>query len=190
MKELSLHVLDIVQNSIRADASLVIINIFEDLAADTLSIEILDDGRGMDKETLKKVQDPFFTTRTTRKVGLGIPLFAQLARDCGGEFTIKSDINKGTVVKALFIRSHIDMPPLGSMVDTIVSLVAVNTDIDFLYHHRLDKKDFVLDTREIKKRLGDVPISHPMVLDWIKSFIKEGLTEINGGVDNVNDKIH
>ena len=128
MKELSLHILDIVQNSIRADASLVIINIFEDLAADTLSIEILDDGRGMDKETLKRFKTPY--NRTTQ-VGLGIPLFAQLARDCGGEFTIKSDINKGTVVKALFIRSHIDMPPLGSMVDTIVSLVAVNTDIDF-----------------------------------------------------------
>jgi anti-sigma regulatory factor (Ser/Thr protein kinase) len=190
MKELSLHVLDIVQNSIRADASLIEISILEDPARDILSIEIKDNGRGMDEEMVRKVQDPFFTTRTTRKVGLGIPLFAQVARDCGGNFVINSEINRGTVVKASFIRSHIDRPPLGSMIDTIVSLVAVNPIVNFLYRHRVAEKDFVFDTSEIKKRLEDVPISHPVVLDWIKGFIEQGLREINGGADNVSDKIH
>lgn len=182
MKELSLHVLDIVQNSISAGASLVEINISEDREKDMLTIEIKDNGRGMDEQTLKKVQDPFFTTRTTRRVGLGIPLFSQAAKMCGGDFSIYSKPGEGTIVKAGFVWSHIDRAPLGSMSDTVVSLVAANPEVDFVYRHRVGEKEFVFDTREVKETLQDVPVTHPAVLDWIKRYMEESLKEINGGV--------
>ncbi|MDI3480906.1 MAG: hypothetical protein PWQ97_561 [Tepidanaerobacteraceae bacterium] len=182
MKELSLHVLDIVENSINAGATLVEINIDEDTKKDVMIIEIIDNGRGMDETTLQKVKDPFFTTRTTRKVGLGLPLFEQAAKSCGGELEIYSKVGEGTRIKASFVRSHIDRPPLGNMSDTMVLLVAANPGKDFIYRHRIDGGEFVLDTREIKKTLQDVPISNPMVLDWIKAFVEENLKQISGGV--------
>jgi len=182
MKELSLHVLDIVQNSVSAGATLIEINITEDIADDLMTIEIKDNGRGMDENALKKVKDPFFTTRTTRKVGLGVPLFEQAAKCCGGELDILSRAGEGTSIRASFIRSHIDRAPLGSMADTMVLLAAANPELDFVYRHRVDGQEFVLDTREIKKTLEDVPISHPMVLDWIKNFVNDNLKQINGGV--------
>ncbi|HHW01622.1 MAG TPA: ATP-binding protein [Thermoanaerobacterales bacterium] len=181
MKELSLHVLDIVQNSISAGASLIEIKICEDIKNDLMIIEIKDNGRGMDEHTLEKVKDPFFTTRTTRKVGLGIPLFEQAAKCCGGQLDIYSRIGVGTSIRASFIRSHIDRPPLGSMADTMVLLVAANPELDFIYRHRVDDREFVLDTREIKRTLQDVPVSNPMVLDWIKTFVEDNLEQINGG---------
>lgn len=174
--------LDIVQNSVKAGATIVEINIIEDAKNDLMTIEISDNGKGMDQETVKKLQDPFFTTRTTRKVGLGIPFFAQAAQSCGGDLKVRSEVGKGTVVTASFIRSHIDRAPLGSMSDTLVSLVAVNPEIDFVYRHKVDNNEFVLDTRDIRKVLQEVPLSNPMVLDWIKKYIEDGLKEITGGV--------
>lgn len=181
MKELSLHILDVVQNSIGAQASLVKIEINEDIKKDLLEIKIRDNGHGMDAATLQKVLDPFYTTRTTRKVGLGIPLFAQAAKSCGGDFKIFSQKGKGTEIVASFILSHIDRAPIGSMADTMVSLIAMRPDVDFVYRHCVGDRGFVLDTREIKKTLEEVPINNPMVIDWIKEFIEQNLNEINGG---------
>lgn len=181
MKELSLHILDVVQNSLGAKASLIEININENIKEDLLIIEIKDNGTGMSKEMSKKLIDPFFTTRTTRKVGLGIPLFAQAAKSCGGDFNVHSEKGKGTAIEASFVLSHIDRAPIGSMVDTMVSLVAMRPDVDFVYRHCVGDEEFILDTREIKKTLQEVPISNPMVLTWIKKFIEENLKEINGG---------
>ncbi|MCR4430006.1 MAG: ATP-binding protein [Tepidanaerobacteraceae bacterium] len=177
-----MHILDIVQNSINAGATLIEIIIDEDEKNDILTIEIKDNGRGMDESTLKKVKDPFFTTRTTRKVGLGVPLFEQAAKSCGGKLDIFSKVGEGTSIRASFVRSHIDRPPIGSMSDTMILLVATNPEIDFLYRHRVDNNEFVLDTREIKNTLQDVPISNPMVLDWIKTFVEDNLKQISGGV--------
>ncbi|NLU11050.1 MAG: sensor histidine kinase [Tepidanaerobacter acetatoxydans] len=181
MKELSLHILDVVQNSLGAKASLVEIDIVEDVKNDLLTIKIKDNGTGMDEEMSKKVIDPFFTTRTTRRVGMGIPLFAQAAKSCGGDLKVYSEKGKGTEVIATFVLNHIDRAPIGSMADTMVSLVAVHPDVDFIYRHCVGDKAFVLDTREVKKILQEVPINNPMVLDWIKRFIQDNLKEINGG---------
>jgi len=181
MKELSLHILDIVQNSIGAKASLVEIYINEDVKNDLLIIKIKDNGTGMDAATAQKVMDPFYTTRTTRKVGLGIPLFAQAAESCGGELKIFSEKGKGTEVVATFKLSHIDRAPIGSMADTMVSLIVLCPGVDYVYRHCVGDREFTLDTRQIKKTLEEVPINNPMVVDWIKSYINENLKEINGG---------
>lgn len=182
MKELSLHILDVVQNSLGAKASLVEIDIREDTKRDLLLIQIKDNGTGMDSDTIQKVMDPFFTTRTTRKVGLGIPLFAQAAKSCGGDLKIYSEKGKGTKIVASFILSHIDRAPIGSMGDTMVSLIAMRPDINFVYRHYVGDEGFALDTREIKKTLEEVPINNPMVLDWIREILIENLKKINGGV--------
>lgn len=182
MKELSLHILDVVQNSLGAKAMLIKIDIMEDDEKDLLLISIDDNGVGMDESAVKSVLDPFFTTRTTRKVGLGLPLFAQAASNSGGDIEIQTKKGKGTVIKASFVLSHIDRAPLGSMSDTMVSLIAIRPDVDFVYRHHVLDKEFVLDTRTIKNTLQEVPINYPSVLDWIKSYVDEGLKEINGGV--------
>ncbi|HQA59549.1 MAG: ATP-binding protein [Tepidanaerobacteraceae bacterium] len=181
MKELSLHILDIVQNSLGAKASLIEININEDVKNDLLVIRIKDNGLGMDTATAQKVMDPFYTTRTTRRVGLGIPLFAQAAESCGGDFKIYSEKGRGTEIVATFTLSHIDRAPIGSMADTMVSLIAMRPDVDYIYRHCVGDREFTLDTREIKETLEDVPINNPMVIDWIKEFVNGNLKEINGG---------
>jgi len=181
MKELSLHILDIVQNSLGAKASLIEIDINEDIYNDLLVIKIKDNGIGMDTATAQKVKDPFYTTRTTRKVGLGIPLFAQAAESCGGDLKISSEKGKGTEVVATFILNHIDRAPIGSMADTMVSLIAMRPDVDYVYRHCVGDRAFILDTREIKRTIEEVPINNPMVIDWIRAYINENLKEISGG---------
>lgn len=182
MKELSLHILDIVQNSVRAQASLIEIEIIEDSKKDRIEINISDNGKGMDEDAVKKIYDPFFTTRTTRDVGLGIPLLVQAAKNSEGDLSINSKVGKGTTVKATFVKSHIDRAPIGNMSDTMISLILPNPKIDFIYRHIVNDKIFLLDTREIKRRLQDIPITHPSVLNWINKFINNGLKQINGGV--------
>ena len=189
MKELSLHILDLAQNSISAGASLLEIIVDEDLVGDKLTIEIKDNGHGMDKELLEKVFDPFVTTRTSRKVGLGIPLMKAACQRCEGDLTIVSEKNVGTHLNATLKHSHIDRAPLGNMPQTIVSLVmsCSHTDedsyaaIDLVYTHIYNKEEFVFDTREVRKVLGDdVPMSEPDILTWISEFIKDGLSNITG----------
>lgn len=178
MKELSLHILDIAKNSVKANAGLIEIDIDEDEAKNLLKIDIIDDGCGMSEEFLKRVKDPFSTTRTTRKVGMGISLFEAAAEQCGGKLDITSVLGEGTRVSVTFLYNHIDRAPLGDMAGTMQTLISGSPDIEFLYRHKKNSKEFVLDTRELKKILGDVPLNNPDVLIWIDGYIREGLEEI------------
>lgn len=183
MKELSLHLMDIAQNSISAGAKLVEIAVDVDHAKDRMRCEIADDGRGMDADFLKRVTDPFTTSRTTRKVGLGIPFFKEAAEGCGGAFELESKPGVGTRIAASFQISHIDRPPLGDMADTVYGLVCANEGIDFTYTYRVDGKTFRFDTREVRRALGgDIALSTPEVAAWIKECLAEGTLELNGGV--------
>lgn len=178
MKELSLHILDIIQNSISANASLIKVIIQEEDAVDKLSIKITDNGIGMDQEMLEKVTDPFTTTRKSRKVGLGISLFKAAAERCNGIFSIQSIRGEGTIVLATFQRSHIDRAPLGNMAETIATCIHGNEYIEYYYAHTYNKKNFTFDTKEIKKIIGEVPIISVEVITWIKEYIQEGLNEL------------
>lgn len=181
MTELSLNVLDVVQNSIRANASFIEIRIEINSAQDRLTITISDNGCGMTAEQIKKVEDPFYTTRTTRSVGLGVPFFKYAAEITGGTFQITSEPGKGTVVTAEFVLSHIDRMPLGDMTSTIHALVTLNTEIDFLYVYQVDEKSFTLDTRDFREVLGDMPFNVPEVSSYIKDYLRENHLEIDGG---------
>lgn len=178
MRELSLHILDIAQNSIVAEADEIRIAIIEDYKDDRLAICIKDDGRGMDQETVAKVIDPFYTTRTTRKVGLGIPMFKQAAELCEGNFTIESKPGVGTDIVAEFKHSHIDRMPLGNMSDTLITIINSSAKIDLVYTHEIGEEKFILSTREIKKTLGELPITNLDVLIWLRDYIKENLDEM------------
>jgi len=146
-----LHILDIVENSIRAHAKKIEIKIIEEKKKDLLTIEIIDDGKGMDKKTLKNVLDPFFTTKNTRRVGLGLSLLAQSAEESGGSIIIESKPGQGTKVKAVFGYSHIDRKPLGDVNKSLKVLIAANPDINFIYEYQKDNANYYLDTKGIKK---------------------------------------
>lgn len=173
MRELSMHILDLAQNSIVAGASLIEIDVIADTAADTLKINIRDNGKGMSPEFVAKVQDPFTTTRTTRRVGLGIPMFAEAALACDGALTVESEQGKGTTVEAAFKLSHIDRAPMGDIASTLIALIAANPDIDIRYRQQADAEEFILDTRDIKRELAGVPINENAVLKWIAEYVNE-----------------
>lgn len=178
MPELSLNVLDIVQNSVKAKASLIEIQAVKNTKAKELSICIKDNGCGMTKEQVARVIDPFYTTRTTRKVGLGVPFFKLSAEITGGRFRIDSEPGVGTEICAVYCYEHIDMMPLGDMASTMVSLISVNPDIDFVYTYQKDEQGFTLDTREVKTVLEGVPVNSNEVLVFIRGYIKENEQEI------------
>ena len=171
MKELSLHILDIAQNSLSAGASLVEMLLEETSAA--LSVTIRDDGRGMTQELVRRVLDPFTTTRTTRKVGMGLPLFKLAAEQTGGTLDIESAPGEGTVVRAIFQTGSIDIPPLGDMAGTLVTLVSGAPDVDFVYRYMTDGNLSELDTRELRAVLEDVALDTPEVLAWIRDSLRE-----------------
>ncbi len=181
MQELSLNILDITHNSIKAKAQTIEIILLESKKENLIKIEIRDDGYGMSEELLRSVTDPFVTTRTTRKVGLGIPLFKQSAESTNGEFLIESKVGEGTRVCASFQMDHLDRVPIGDIGSTIISLIQANDQIRFIYKHETDSGTFVLDTDEFHEQLGDVPLSEPAVLNWISEYINENLEEIQGG---------
>ncbi|MTI68782.1 MAG: ATP-binding protein [Firmicutes bacterium] len=178
MKELSLHILDLAENSIDAEAKLLKITIKELLKEDKLIIIIEDDGKGMDEEFLSKVTNPFVTTRKTRGVGFGLSLMKASCERCEGNFKIDSKKNVGTKLKASFEHSHIDRAPLGKIEETITTLINNNKDINIVYRHVVNTNEFVLDTREIKEMLEDVDINNADVLLWIRDYIKENLKEL------------
>ena len=176
MFELSLHILDLVQNAISAGASLIRIEIT--IEGDFLTIVIADDGCGMSPELLARVASPFATTRTTRKVGLGIPMFKQLAESCDGSFSLSSKVGVGTTLKAIFRRDHVDLPPLGDLSGTMRSLIlGAGEKSDFLLIYRVEEDAFTFDTREIKTALGGMPLCEPEILTWIGQYLKEGIAE-------------
>jgi hypothetical protein len=178
VQDLSLHILDIVENSLAAGAKRVEIRIVEDLRADRMTVEINDDGSGMDEDMVRKALDPFFTTKTVRRVGLGLPLLAEACRMSNGELRLDSCPGKGTRVKATFQHSHIDRKPVGRMGDTLITLVVGHPEVELLYEHRKDGRSFSLDTREIKSDLGDVPLNAPPVVSALRTLILSGLEEL------------
>ncbi len=178
MKELSLNILDIAQNSIHAEASFVQILLTE--TDESLKLEIRDDGRGMSEEFLSRVTDPFSTTRTTRKVGLGLPLLKLAAEQTGGYMQITSreralyPDTHGTEVTAFFYKNHLDFTPLGDVISTVVSLVQGSPEVDFLFMHEMPDRTVEIDTRMLREVLGDdVPLSDPEVLMWIRGSMTE-----------------
>ena len=183
MNELSLYLLDIMQNSIKAKATLINLDIIKDIDDDKLTIKIVDNGCGMSEEVLSKVLSPFYTTRTTRKVGLGLPLFKELAELCEGSFKIESKEGVGTTLTATFRLNNIDLPPLGNWVDTFYILVINDEDVDIKYNHKVIKdnetKEFVFDTIEIKNILDGMSIKDFSLMQWAKDYIKNGLEEID-----------
>lgn len=178
MRELALNILDIVENSVKAEADNVLISI---VAEDNLlTIVIKDDGKGMDKDFLERVTDPFTTTRTTRKVGMGIPLFKMAAEMAGGEFSITSEKGVGTKVKATFQRDHIDRVPLGNMAETMVTLLNDDFPTDYLLRVVVDGQQFEFDTKELREQLDGVPVNEPEILLFVKDMINENITHIGG----------
>jgi anti-sigma regulatory factor (Ser/Thr protein kinase) len=183
MEDLSLHILDIAENCITAEATKIEIKILEDTGANLMTVEVNDNGRGMERELLENATDPFYTTRTTRKVGLGIPLLAQSARESSGDISVESKKGEGTSIKATFQYDHIDRRPLGDIGQTIIILIMSNPDIDFLYEHRKNDSVYTLDTADIKEDLEGVPINTPEVIKIIKDDISAWLNNINNMIE-------
>jgi len=178
MRELSLNILDIVENSVEAKATLVNIDV---IAKDNLlTITIKDNGCGMDEDFLKKVTDPFTTTRSTRKVGMGIPLFKMEAEMTGGSFKIESKKGVGTVTSASFVIDSIDRMPLGNLGESISTLLSDEIETEYRLYVNVDGKDFEFDTRELKKELDGISIQSPKVVLFVKEMIEENILEIGG----------
>ena len=174
MKELSLNILDITENSVKAGATLTQIALEE--TDETITITITDDGCGMSEEVLNTVTNPFYTTRTTRKVGLGIPLLILAAEQTGGNVKISSSTdsdNHGTTVTALFYKNHLDFTPLGDIKATVATLIQGHPDTDFLFTHKTAKGEVLLDTRELREVLDGVPLDTYEVIKWINEYLNE-----------------
>lgn len=173
MRDLSLHILDIVENSVAAQADRIEIRISEELKKDVLTVEIIDNGMGMDEETVKKALDPFYTSKTVRRFGLGLPLLSEAAKAANGRLSIRSKKDEGTTIRADFQYSHIDRKPLGNMSQTIIAAVLGNPEIDWIYVHKTNGRTRSLDTRQIKARLGDRPINSPEGIRMIRENLKK-----------------
>ncbi|MGA9117576.1 MAG: ATP-binding protein, partial [Bacteroidota bacterium] len=158
MQDLSLHILDLAENSLRAGARSICITVTEETEQDTLSVEIADDGCGMEAEEADRAADPFVTTRTTRRVGLGLSLMAQAAQESGGTFSVRSTPGRGTTVTALFRPSHIDCKPLGNMEETITTLVAWNPEVELTYCHCRNGATLRFATADVRTRVPDLPL--------------------------------
>ncbi len=179
MREIALHLLDIAENGATAGAKTIQITVEEDTLRDRLKTIVQDDGRGMDADLLARVTDPFVTSRTTRKVGLGIPLFKAAAEACNGGLVIDSAPGHGTCVTAEFQRSHIDRMPLGDLVGTVLTLVIGFPGIHWIFRYRLDGAEFVFDDEPVKQALGDdVLLTEPAILTFIKDLLREGIARV------------
>ncbi len=189
MRELSQHITDLVENAVRAGARRVEIEVDEDAMSDLLTIKVTDDGCGMAPEVLARATDPFWTTRTCRRVGLGLPLLSAAAQRCDGSLEIGSQPGLGTSVTACFRRSHIDRPPLGDIRSTLLSALVGHSDVDVRYRHAVGDRRFELDGAAIKRELQGVSLSHPSVLRWLESYISEGLAELGPEAQLREEKI-
>ena len=181
MPEISLNILDVAENSTRAGAACVCITVDADREADKLTVVIEDDGCGMTREQLEQVTDPFFTTRTTRKVGLGVPFFKMAAELSGGSFDISSEPGEGTRVEAVFGLSNVDRMPLGDMTSTMHSLITMHEDTDFIYTFRYNGEEFILNTAEFREILGGISFNEPEVSSYIRDYLAENERELLKG---------
>ena len=182
MRDISLHVLDIMQNSTAAKAGLIRVSILTEMDTGILKVVIEDNGCGMDSDLLSRVTDPFSTTRTTRKVGLGIPLFKASAEQSGGSFEITSQQGIGTKVTARFLIDNIDRPPLGDMAGVITDMAAAYPELEIQLLLESKRNRFEFGSRQISRALGEVPLSEFRVIKWLREYIGEGIKEIFGGV--------
>jgi hypothetical protein len=175
MNDLAMHILDIVQNSISAGAKNIWIEVLVSLARDLLSISVKDDGKGMTPEMVAKVTDPYCTTRTTRKVGLGLPLLRQGAEQAGGSLSIDSTVGVGTTVKAEYGLSHIDRPPMGDLANAYVLLLGANPKINITLHYITDENDFSISTKELDEALDGLPLNDPQVMNLIYEMVSSNI---------------
>jgi hypothetical protein len=192
LREIALHLLDIAENSVAAQAQNITISVFEDLAGDRLSASVVDDGKGMDAEMLSQVTDPFVTSRTTRKVGLGIPLLKAAAEACSGYLRLESQLGKGTCLEVSFQRSHIDRMPLGDLPGTILTLVVAYPEINWIFQYQVcapsanseapEAREYQFESWPVKEILGDLPFSEPEVLSFIRNSIQEGVAGIQSAL--------
>jgi hypothetical protein len=183
LEDLSLHILDVAENALRAEATRIRIAIEEDLKEDLMVLEIEDNGKGMAPDMARRVMDPFVTTRTERRVGLGLPLLGDAARMADGDIEIASQPGRGTQLRATFRHGHIDRKPLGDMSSTLVSLLLADAGVDLIYEHTKDGKAFQLNTDALRQELDPVPLDRPEVIDWIREHVRQGLLDI-GAVEN------
>jgi hypothetical protein len=181
LREISLHLLDIAENGVAAGAKTIEITIEEDLHNDRLKASIQDNGRGMDEQLLARVTDPFVTSRTTRKVGLGIPLLKAAAEACDGSLRISSIPGQGTDLEVDFQRSHIDRMPLGDVAGTFLTLLIAYPQVHWIFHYRADQAEFTLDDEPIKRELEGIALTEPSILSFIRQLLQEGV----GGVQRV-----
>jgi len=182
MDELSLNILDIAQNSIAADATMVEIDVIEDYIADRITISVKDNGKGMDEDFLKTVDNPFITTRTTRKIGLGISFLKEAAEITGGSVKIISEVGVGTTITAIFILSHIDRQPVGNLTETIITLVTLNPDINFNFRYKVNENEFIFSTKEVKEQIGeDTALNSPPIVIFLTEYVDEHIQNITGG---------
>ncbi len=179
MRELSLNILDIAENSVKAGATLIGITV--SLEGALLTIRITDNGKGMDEEFLKRVTDPFTTTRTTRKVGLGLPLIKMESEMAGGTFGITSKLGEGTTVTASFDTANIDCLPLGDLGQTVTTLIAGNSDIRYVFVYEQDGERYEFDTLELKEALGDFPMDDAEILSSVEDMVNENINTIKNG---------
>ena len=177
MRELSLHLLDIAENSISAKAKNIIIEVVEDVKADLLKLSVQDDGCGMSPEMVARVIDPFVTTRTTRKVGLGIPLLKEAAEACNGNLHVESEEGKGTKLSVQFQYSHIDRMPLGDIAATLLHLLVANPSIHWVFRYRYNDHEFVFDDTPVKAELQGMPLTEPAILNVLREMLQTGLDE-------------
>ena len=178
MRELALHILDIVENSLEAGASEVTLEIVEDAKSNRLWFRVTDNGRGMDAETVRKVTDPFFTTRTTRHVGLGLPLLKAAAERCNGQLVIESKLGQGTQVSAEMQLDHIDRAPLGDVKNTLLCIILGHSECRLRYRHRVNDREIELDTGKLQESLGDVPLTHPRVREWRDDYLDQEIKSL------------
>ncbi len=173
MEEISLHILDIAENSIAAGARTLTIVVEEDETADLLRLEIDDDGRGMNADAATQAVDPFYTTRTTRRVGMGLALLHDATVRAGGAMELHSTPGRGTTVRATFRLSHVDRQPLGNMADTIIALIANRAGVDVIYRHARNGRSIEVNTQEIRNRLGGMPVSSPEALGFLRAYLMQ-----------------
>jgi anti-sigma regulatory factor (Ser/Thr protein kinase) len=178
LREIALHILDIAENSVTAGATTVEIMIDEDLADNRIRIVIQDDGRGMDEQMLLQVADPFVTSRTTRVAGLGIPFLKAAAEACNGGLRLSSEPGRGTRLEAEFERDHIDRMPLGDLSGTMLILVVGFPETHWVFHYQVGRERFTFDDRPLKRELGDIPLSEPSVLQFIRETLQAGIAGV------------
>ena len=183
MREIALHLLDIAENSVAAESKNISIHVLEGLFKDRLSVSVIDDGCGMDKETLQRVQDPFYTTRTTRKVGLGIPLLKLAAEMAEGSFSLQSELGRGAWLEADFRHSHIDRMPLGDLSATFLTLLISHPHINWTFLYRVTdqgerRREFMFESAELKRELGDMSLTEPEVLTFLRGIFEEGIEAV------------